>query len=210
MNRITRDDLDKQGVHYLRIMARDLGVTTSPTTAKKHELIELILDFLERSGKYEVVKEATPKTDVKPIPKKKGRPPKATTPVTEVIGEIFPDEPNTMIEPAVIEALANDDLTKARVKEPAAIEEKPKREFKKPQHKKVHDVKYQRPSHDTRSLDSHEKAVASLQYGDTTYEGVNQGVLTLIESGGTEEREGVLDIHPENYGFLRAKNWQRC
>ena len=48
-NKFTKEDLNKLGIYELRDLGRDLSVS-SPTTLKKEQLIDCILDVLYGSG----------------------------------------------------------------------------------------------------------------------------------------------------------------
>ncbi|MGN1099952.1 MAG: transcription termination factor Rho [Christensenellales bacterium] len=201
MNSITRDVLEELSLKELRSRARDLDVK-SPTTLKKSELIDEIMRCIGNLP-AEGIKNEPAAEDTKPV--RRGRMPKD-------------DNGNVGRNPRVQDAPEKPaaDETVKRFPEEAKPEAEEERKVRIPdadrmkwkEHRKVfnNNRKGNSDNNKFQKNQNEEKQVGSVQYGKQTYDGVNQGVASLLESGETEEREGVLEIHPENYGFLRAKN----
>ena len=188
----TAEQLNAMGIFQLRDLARKLG-HHSPTDKRKQELIEFILTAKEAP----VQSEETGK-------KRRGRPPKkmVEVPVPELVkpdanGEkIDEKQPNTEKDSSVGRSYASDimpyDASGARAAGVRFTENgfEPRKKYDQ---KHTGNNGYFNGKHDKNFYDANRNQ--------------SNGEEQSIEE--MEIREGVLEICPDGYGFLRAHNYEQ-
>lgn len=210
-SKLTRDSLMVKALYELRLIGRDLKIK-SPTSMNKSDLIDAICDAIKNKTNVEVEisKHAEnskrqgrpPKTNEivfhdsapeKPAPKPKKEEPAAPV-VTEskLPDEIPEEEPESDILEGVISAIGGNVFTSNE------SAEKPK-----PKH-----VKNQEPNQ--QGQDRKKRPVKTEQTQPTVTAEVKseEEVKPEEEKQDEEIKEGVLEIMPDGYGFLRAKNYE--
>ena len=187
-----KKSLEEMTIHVLRVIGREIGVE-SPTSKKKEELINAILKKVEsgKSGSSEVKSQSKPH---------KGRPPKGgSLLIFNDVGASFrpkeesDTEDGKKCEVKILEGITRD-LSDAFVEE----KEPPKKPFYKKNNFKDNDGKDYRRKRETFQEESREDKEPKKEGKDSEEE-------TIIAP---EFREGVLEIMPDGYGFLRAKNYE--
>ncbi len=187
-----KKSLEEMTIHVLRVIGREIGVE-SPTSKKKEELINAILKKVEsgKSGSSEVKSQSKPH---------KGRPPKGgSLLIFNDVGASFrpKEESDTeygkKCEVKILEGITRD-LSDAFEEE----KEPPKKPFYKKNNFKDNDGKDYRRKRETFQEESREDKEPKKEGKDSEEE-------TIIAP---EFREGVLEIMPDGYGFLRAKNYE--
>lgn len=187
-----KKSLEEMTIHVLRVIGREIGVE-SPTSKKKEELINAILKKVEsgKSGSSEVKSQSKPH---------KGRPPKGgSLLIFNDVGASFrpkeesDTEDGKKCEVKILEGITRD-LSDAFEEE----KEPPKKPFYKKNNLKDNDVKDYRRKRETFQEESREDKEPKKEGKDSEEE-------TIIAP---EFREGVLEIMPDGYGFLRAKNYE--
>lgn len=187
-----KKSLEEMTIHVLRVIGREIGVE-SPTSKKKEELINAILKKVEsgKSGSSEVKSQSKPH---------KGRPPKGgSLLIFNDVGASFrpkeesDTEDGKKCEVKILEGITRD-LSDAFEEE----KEPPKKPFYKKNNFKDNDGKDYRRKRETFQEESREDKEPKKEGKDSEEE-------TIIAP---EFREGVLEIMPDGYGFLRAKNYE--
>lgn len=187
-----KKSLEEMTIHVLRVIGREIGVE-SPTSKKKEELINAILKKVEsgKSGSSEVKSQSKPH---------KGRPPKGgSLLIFNDVGASFrpkeesDTEDGKKCEVKILEGITRD-LSDAFEEE----KEPPKKPFYKKNNFKDNDGKDYRRKRETFQEESKEDKEPKKEGKDSEEE-------TIIAP---EFREGVLEIMPDGYGFLRAKNYE--
>ena len=187
-----KKSLEEMTIHVLRVIGREIGVE-SPTSKKKEELINAILKKVEsgKSGSAEVKSQSKPH---------KGRPPKGgSLLIFNDVGASFrpkeesDTEDGKKCEVKILEGITRD-LSDAFEEE----KEPPKKPFYKKNNFKDNDGKDYRRKRETFQEESREDKEPKKEGKDSEEE-------TIIAP---EFREGVLEIMPDGYGFLRAKNYE--
>lgn len=187
-----KKSLEEMTIHVLRVIGREIGVE-SPTSKKKEELINAILKKVEsgKSGSSEVKSQSKPH---------KGRPPKGgSLLIFNDVGASFrpkeesDTEDGKKCEVKILEGITRD-LSDAFEEE----KEPPKKPFYKKNIFKDNDGKDYRRKRETFQEESREDKEPKKEGKDSEEE-------TIIAP---EFREGVLEIMPDGYGFLRAKNYE--
>lgn len=187
-----KKSLEEMTIHVLRVIGREIGVE-SPTSKKKEELINAILKKVEsgKSGSAEVKSQSKPH---------KGRPPKGgSLLIFNDVGASFrpkeesDTEDGKKCEVKILEGITRD-LSDAFEEE----KEPPKKSFYKKNNFKDNDGKDYRRKRETFQEESREDKEPKKEGKDSEEE-------TIIAP---EFREGVLEIMPDGYGFLRAKNYE--
>ncbi len=189
-----KKSLEEMTIHVLRVIGRELGVE-SPTSKKKDELINAILAKAEsgKNGATETRSESKPH---------KGRPPKSGSLLifNDVGGANLPklgsdkneERANGASEVRILEGITRD-LSDAFEEE----KEPPKKPFIKKNNYKENDGKEYRKKRDFSSEDNREEK-------ETKVKETQEEEDTVVP----ELREGVLEIMPDGYGFLRANNYE--
>ncbi len=187
-----KKSLEEMTIHVLRVIGREIGVE-SPTSKKKEELINAILKKVEsgKSGSSEVKSQSKPH---------KGRPPKGgSLLIFNDVGASFrpkeesDTEDGKKCEVKILEGITRD-LSDAFEEE----KEPPKKPFYKKNNFKDNDGKDYRRKRETFQEESREDKEPKKEGKDSEEE-------TIVAP---EFREGVLEIMPDGYGFLRAKNYE--
>ena len=187
-----KKSLEEMTIHVLRVIGREIGVE-SPTSKKKEELINAILKKVEsgKSGSSEVKSQSKPH---------KGRPPKGgSLLIFNDVGASFrpkeesDTEDGKKCEVKILEGITRD-LSDAFEEE----KEPPKKPFYKKNNFKDNDGKDYRRKRETFQEESREDKEPKKEGKDSEEE-------TIIAP---EFREDVLEIMPDGYGFLRAKNYE--
>lgn len=192
-----KEDFDALSIHVLRIIAREVGVE-APTTKTKAQLVGAIIEKRD-SGQAKPPVEGTQKQH-----RGKGRPPKqegfvvfnsgnADELATKVVTE--PEKSNGGILSGITLGVNNAFLPDA---EEETASRYPAKTFKRPTtkqpYKKSDEVRNEiRPEGNGRKTETVTESQPSKE--ETAPE-------TL------EIREGILEIMPDGYGFLRAKNYE--
>jgi transcription termination factor Rho len=175
------EELNQKNIFELRDLAKEVGVP-SPTKLHKNELVEMIFNI--SSGK--IAPPATPR---------RGRPPKPVESVSEKAPSAALTRPQYAAPP---EAPLSGEET-APQPERAGGFRNGKGGFVKYSNEKTYDKNGDRANGDR------EGSVINRQRQNG---GVLEEVPTafLEPQADDEEREGLLDIHSDGYGFLRVKN----
>lgn len=188
----TAEQLNAMGIFQLRDLARKLG-HHSPTDKRKQELIDFILSTKEN-----------PVQNVEPNKKRRGRPPKAVVNVTV---------------PAPKSEANTEKAGEAEQKEekPAPSEQRADGADTQPYDTtqlKPKGVRFTDSAFDTRKR--YEARSSNNGYFNNKYEkngyDNNRNNFQQQQEESTEEmeiREGVLEICPDGYGFLRAHNYEQ-
>lgn len=188
----TAEQLNAMGIFQLRDLARKLG-HHSPTDKRKQELIDFILSTKEN-----------PVQNVEPNKKRRGRPPKAVVDVTV---------------PAPKSEANTEKAGEAEQKEekPAPSEQRADGADTQPYDTtqlKPKGVRFTDSAFDTRKR--YEARSSNNGYFNNKYEkngyDNNRNNFQQQQEESTEEmeiREGVLEICPDGYGFLRAHNYEQ-
>ena len=188
----TAEQLNAMGIFQLRDLARKLG-HHSPTDKRKQELIDFILSTKEN-----------PVQNAEPNKKRRGRPPKAVVNVTV---------------PAPKSEANTEKAGEAEQKEekPAPSEQRADGADTQPYDTtqlKPKGVRFTDSAFDTRKR--YEARSSNNGYFNNKYEkngyDNNRNNFQQQQEESTEEmeiREGVLEICPDGYGFLRAHNYEQ-
>lgn len=188
----TAEQLNAMGIFQLRDLARKLG-HHSPTDKRKQELIDFILSTKEN-----------PVQNVEPNKKRRGRPPKAVVNVTV---------------PAPKSEANTEKAGEAEQKEekPAPSEQRADGADTQPYDTtqlKPKGVRFTDSAFDTRKryeARSSNNGYFNNKYDRNGYDN-NRNNFQQQQEESTEEmeiREGVLEICPDGYGFLRAHNYEQ-
>ncbi len=188
----TAEQLNAMGIFQLRDLARKLG-HHSPTDKRKQELIDFILSTKEN-----------PVQNVEPNKKRRGRPPKAVVNVTV---------------PAPKSEANTEKAGEAEQKEekPAPSEQRADGADTQPYDTtqlKPKGVRFTDSAFDTRKryeARNNNNGYFNNKYEKNGYDN-NRNNFQQQQEESTEEmeiREGVLEICPDGYGFLRAHNYEQ-
>ena len=187
-----KKSLEEMTIHVLRVIGREIGVE-SPTSKKKEELINAILKKVEsgKSGSSEVKSQSKPH---------KGRPPKGgSLLIFNDVGASFrPKEESDTEDGKKCEVKILEGITRDLSDAFEEGKEPPKKPFYKKNNFKDNDGKDYRRKRETFQEESREDKELKKEGKDSEEE-------TIIAP---EFREGVLEIMPDGYGFLRAKNYE--
>ena len=182
--------LEGKSLTELREIARALGV--SSVMVKKRDLLEKIVAAAGGEAAP-----AAPSAEVPepPQPRKRGRRPR-------VQAEALPEQPQPDSEPQAEAETA--------VAAPAAPAEQPeapvkKRRGRKPKNQQPDDASRQQPA--AESVPLFEDAGADLQGSEDMPPFLFDEVITKDDFVGEIEGEGVLEIMPDGFGFLRSADY---
>ena len=188
----TAEQLNAMGIFQLRDLARKLG-HHSPTDKRKQELIDFILSTKEN-----------PVQNAEPNKKRRGRPPKAVVDVTVPAPK---SEANT----------EKSGEAEQKEEKPAPSEQRADGADTQPYDTtqlKPKGVRFTDSAFDTRKR--YEARSSNNGYFNNKYEkngyDNNRNNFQQQQEESTEEmeiREGVLEICPDGYGFLRAHNYEQ-
>lgn len=207
----TKENLDKIAVYELRVLGRRLGIS-NPTAMRKEALIEAICNNIEN---YNVdVKETEDTNSI--TRKKQGRPPKKSTTIIlhdsgpefeELEKEKEAEEPKTE-EPERSAKILSDITSGAGT----AFDEKERKTMKKGEDNKNNSI--QNNKADNRGKTQNKNAIVKKN-SDAEEATVPKSLQQEEEDQSTENseevleiKEGVLEIMPDGYGFLRAHNYE--
>lgn len=192
----TKQSLEDMNIFGVRDIARQFS-HPNPAGKKKSELIDYILEYQLNPPPVVVTNE--------PVKRKRGRPPKKTAvdpAITEILNEVrnvvanaqsTGEVPYTGTNPGdyPMERLKEPDLS---VAEPAVTYGTKKTDDRKPTYRFNADNR-------TRSFGN-----PNRQYPQNP---TQEKPATTESTEEMEIREGVLEICPDGYGFLRAKNYEQ-
>ena len=188
----TAEQLNAMGVFQLRDLARKLG-HHSPTDKRKQELIDFILSTKEN-----------PVQNVEPNKKRRGRPPKAVVDVTVPAPK---SEANT--EKAGEAEQKEEKLAPSEQRADGADTQPYDTTQLKPKGVRFTDSAFDtRKRYEARSSNN---GYFNNKYDRNGYDN-NRNNFQQQQEESTEEmeiREGVLEICPDGYGFLRAHNYEQ-
>jgi len=183
---MTREQLLELSIYELREVGRQIGIR-APTIGNKSELIERIITFFASGGQ--------------PAAKsKRGRPPRQYFGMAKSLGQnetdaVQPEAPSPAAEqPHSLDAANNGYRKHANTSERSDYQRPERNEFQRSERndyqrpERVNNYEYQR---------SQESAVRKVRESEGT---------DYLGDDKLEERTGLLDIHPDGYGFLRVKN----
>lgn len=182
-NFYTERELEAMSIFRLRECARKVGVQ-SPTSKRKRELIDLYLSIA--SGK-------TPPVN----PSRRGRPPKNDSGISPV--KIVSDAPTQLTLNDSADKVATDRASYAGATGNRRTENKSE------QSARPSNQSQYRPSRNDRAR--YDKDGASADAATPAQPPVREWNFDeMIASGECERKYGLLDIHSDGYGFLRAEN----
>lgn len=188
----TAEQLNAMGVFQLRDLARKLG-HHSPTDKRKQELIDFILSTKEN-----------PVQNVEPNKKRRGRPPKAVVDVT-------------VPAPKSEAGSEKSGETEQKEEKPAPSEQRADGADTQPYDTtqlKPKGVRFTDSAFDTRKryeARNNNNGYFNNKHDRNGYDN-NRNNFQQQQEESTEEmeiREGVLEICPDGYGFLRAHNYEQ-
>lgn len=193
----TEQELQAMSIFRLRECARNVGVP-SPTSKRKQELIDLYLEIA--AGKKEPVRNTT----------KRGRPPKNDSGIAPVklIGDasapvVLQDSGTVRLDrDAYARGYKPAAQESAQPDQPARTQERvvPQQEQRSyPRNNNNNRQQYSRPDRE-----GDQNAVGGS--GAPQREQREWNFDEMLSSGECERKSGLLDIHTDGYGFLRAEN----
>ncbi len=186
----TAEQLDGMNIFGLRDLARRMG-HHSPTNKKKQELLDFLMGLLQADASASV-------QSVEEAPKKRrGRPPKKNSVAeTEIMEEVktIKDEPTKEVDPALKVPFDH----KSTVSPILEMHDTPTNNYVQGV---IKESSSQRPN---AKFDGKNRFDGRNRYENNRDLAHEEPVIEELEI-----REGVLEICPDGYGFLRANNYEQ-
>lgn len=225
-------ELHQKNIKDLRIIAKQIGVK-SPTTYNKTDLIEAIKEIPDYKSKIDAVMENMPleeesenteavtESDEAAKPKKRGRPPKEKKPERAPLilaRQIVNSDDNSKepeitfkkFEPTVVfrrNGVAQN-ANSLKEDEPKKVEETEKIEKSEPIIQEPVVEEKEEPQEEVKQAQVEEETQETTQ--ETITEPVNgkqENNKIKQDSHSDNDVDGILDILPDNYGFLRVGSY---
>lgn len=202
----TRERLEDMNIFGVRDIARQFS-HPNPAGKKKSELIDYILDYQMNPPPIVVTDE--------PVKRKRGRPPKKTAvdpAIAELLAEMRNAVANAQVPSAVVsnpQMPVNSGAVSAPVAPPKPAPQRPASQTPANSNQQQKQVRpEERKSTFRFNADSRNRTFGNPNRNNT--QNVQQEKPAPAESHEEMEiREGVLEICPDGYGFLRAKNYEQ-
>ena len=190
----SREHFEQMPLYELRIVGRNLGVK-QPTSKVKADLIDEICKILTQKPNTQE------NTSQEPQKKRQGRPPRTVLTFSDIGAES--EEKGEISKIRILEGITTK-LEDAFNETPSAVSSCCKNVKKKEEQKTEKKVVCEKKEPDV--VPEVESVAAEIPSTDVALADVASTEVTNTDV--VEIKEGVLEIMPDGYGFLRAKNYE--
>lgn len=190
----SREHFEQMPLYELRIVGRNLGVK-QPTSKVKADLIDEICKILTQKPNTQE------NTSQEPQKKRQGRPPRTVLTFSDIAAEN--EEKGEISKIRILEGITTK-LEDAFNETPSAVSSCCKSVKKKEEQKTERKVVCEKK--EPAAITEVESTGSEISSTDTALADVASTEVT--NSDVVEIKEGVLEIMPDGYGFLRAKNYE--